>query len=178
MGVCLRPVPNVEIVQFGPLGTSGVMCHDLAGDQQTRRGSASARPRAAAPCARPDRPGVRAAAGRRGARPRRAHVGRALQPRVPPRLRRVAVRVSDDAAHRARDGAAVSWRPRRHRGLFAVGCASLDTFSARFTELAGVPPSTYRGQTVRATAGMPPCVAKQVTKNRSGFEKRGSRSRS
>jgi len=77
-----------------------------------------------------------------------------------------------------RDGAAVSWRPQRHRGLFAVGCASLDTFSARFTELAGVPPSTYRSQTVRATAGMPSCVAKQVTKNRSGFEKRGSRSRS
>ncbi len=55
--------------------------HDLAGDQQTRRGAAPARPRAAAPRPRPDRPGVRAAAGRRGARPRRAHVGRAPQPR-------------------------------------------------------------------------------------------------
>src|ERR1700726_2773917 len=47
---------------------------------------------------------------------------------------------------------------------FAVGCASLGTFSTRFTELAGLPPSTYRRQAARATAGMPPCVAKQVTR--------------
>ncbi len=40
---------------------------------------------------------------------------------------------------------------------FAVGCSSLGTFSTRFTELAGMPPSTYRRQTTRATAGMPPC---------------------
>src|SRR5437870_4184380 len=100
--------------QEGP----GATWHDFAGDQQTRRGAAPARPRAAAPRPRPDRPGVRAAAGRRGARPRRAHVGRALQPPVPARLRRVAVRLPHDAAHRARDGAAASWRPQRHRGLF------------------------------------------------------------
>jgi hypothetical protein len=100
------------------LGNSGATWHDLAGDQQTRRGAAPARPHAAAPRSRPDRPGVRAAAGRRGARPRRAHVGRAPQPPVPARLRRVAVRLPHDAAHRARDGAAASWRPQRHRGLF------------------------------------------------------------
>ena len=47
---------------------------------------------------------------------------------------------------------------------FAVGCASLGTFSTRFTELAGMPPSTYRSQAARATEGMPPCVAKQVTR--------------
>ncbi len=47
---------------------------------------------------------------------------------------------------------------------FAVGCASLGTFSTRFTELVGVPPSTYRGQTARVTAEMPSCVAKQVTR--------------
>jgi AraC-like DNA-binding protein len=47
---------------------------------------------------------------------------------------------------------------------FAVGCSSLGTFSSRFTELVGVPPSTYRRDAARATAGMPPCVAKQVTK--------------
>src|SRR6266496_1121064 len=87
-------------------------------ERQTRRGAAPARPRAAAPRPRPDRPGVRAAAGRGGARPRRAHVGRAPQPRVQARLRRVAVRLPDDAARRARDGAAASWRPQRHRGLF------------------------------------------------------------
>jgi AraC-like DNA-binding protein len=47
---------------------------------------------------------------------------------------------------------------------FAVGCSSLGTFSTRFTELVGVPPSTYRRQAPRATAGMPPCVAKKVTR--------------
>ena len=47
---------------------------------------------------------------------------------------------------------------------FAVGCSSLGTFSTRFTELAGMPPSTYRRHAARATAGMPPCVAKQVTR--------------
>jgi AraC-like DNA-binding protein len=47
---------------------------------------------------------------------------------------------------------------------FEVGCSSLGTFSTRFTELVGMPPSDYRRQEARATAGMPPCVAKQVTK--------------
>jgi transcriptional regulator GlxA family with amidase domain len=47
---------------------------------------------------------------------------------------------------------------------FAVGCSSLGTFSTRFTELVGMPPSTYRDQAARATAGMPSCVAKQVTR--------------
>ena len=47
---------------------------------------------------------------------------------------------------------------------FAVGCSSLGTFSTRFTELVGVPPSTYRRHEAGATAGMPPCVAKQVTR--------------
>ena len=46
---------------------------------------------------------------------------------------------------------------------FAVGCSSLGTFSTRFTELVGVPPSVYRQHAV-ATAGMPSCVAKQVTR--------------
>ena len=47
---------------------------------------------------------------------------------------------------------------------FAVGCASLGTFSTRFTELAGVPPSVYRREAAHATAGMPSCVARQVTR--------------
>jgi AraC-like DNA-binding protein len=47
---------------------------------------------------------------------------------------------------------------------FAVGSSSLGTFSTRFTELVGVPPSTYRRQAAGAMAGIPPCVAKQVTK--------------
>ena len=37
---------------------------------------------------------------------------------------------------------------------FAVGCLSLGTFSTRFTELVGVPPSAYRRQTARTMAGM------------------------
>jgi AraC-like DNA-binding protein len=47
---------------------------------------------------------------------------------------------------------------------FEVGCSSLGTFSTRFTELVGVPPSTYRRSGARVTAGMPPCLAKQVTR--------------
>jgi AraC-like DNA-binding protein len=47
---------------------------------------------------------------------------------------------------------------------WAVGCQSLGTFSTRFTELVGVPPSVYRKQAAHAAAGMPPCVAKQVTR--------------
>ncbi|TDU06648.1 AraC-like DNA-binding protein [Streptomyces sp. 846.5] len=47
---------------------------------------------------------------------------------------------------------------------FEVGCSSLGTFSTRFTELVGVPPSVYRRDGARTTAGMPSCVAKQVTR--------------
>ncbi len=47
---------------------------------------------------------------------------------------------------------------------FAVGCSSLGTFSTRFTELVGVSPSVYRDEGAHATAGMPACIAKQVTK--------------
>lgn len=47
---------------------------------------------------------------------------------------------------------------------FAVGCSSLGTFSTRFTELVGVPPSVYREQTAGATQGLPSCLEKNVTK--------------
>ena len=47
---------------------------------------------------------------------------------------------------------------------FAVGCSSLGTFSTRFTELVGMPPSSYRREAAHATAGMPSCVSKQVTR--------------
>ena len=47
---------------------------------------------------------------------------------------------------------------------FAVGCSSLGTFSTRFTELVGMPPSAYRRHAAGATQGMAPCVAKQVTR--------------
>jgi transcriptional regulator GlxA family with amidase domain len=47
---------------------------------------------------------------------------------------------------------------------FAVGCSSLGTFSTRFTELAGLAPSAWRRRAADAAAGMPSCVAKQVTR--------------
>lgn len=47
---------------------------------------------------------------------------------------------------------------------FAVGCSSLGTFSTRFGELVGMPPSVYRREATAAVAGMPSCVAKQVTR--------------
>jgi AraC-like DNA-binding protein len=47
---------------------------------------------------------------------------------------------------------------------FAVGCSSLGTVSARFTELVGGPPSACRREVAGGMAGMPPCAAKQVTR--------------
>ncbi|MEU8465153.1 helix-turn-helix transcriptional regulator [Streptomyces sp. NPDC029003] len=62
---------------------------------------------------------------------------------------------------------------------FAVGCASLGTFTTRFTELVGMPPGAFRrheadgadgADTARAAGsairveGMPACVAKQVSR--------------
>jgi transcriptional regulator GlxA family with amidase domain len=47
---------------------------------------------------------------------------------------------------------------------FTVGCSSLGTFSTRFTELVGMSPSVYRREAARSTAGLPSCVAKQVTR--------------
>jgi AraC-like DNA-binding protein len=47
---------------------------------------------------------------------------------------------------------------------FEVGGSSLGTFSTRFTELVGMSPSAYRSQEPRTMAGIPPCVAKQVTR--------------
>ncbi|QGZ66028.1 helix-turn-helix transcriptional regulator [Paraburkholderia acidisoli] len=47
---------------------------------------------------------------------------------------------------------------------FAVGCASLGTFSTRFTELVGMNPSTWQRDGASDVAGMPACVARQVTR--------------
>ncbi len=47
---------------------------------------------------------------------------------------------------------------------FDVGCSSLGTFSTRFTELVGVPPSVYRVDMAAVTGELPPCLAKQVTR--------------
>ena len=47
---------------------------------------------------------------------------------------------------------------------FTVGFSSLGTFSTRFTELVGVPPSTYRDQHAVAGPELPSCHTKQVTR--------------
>jgi AraC-like DNA-binding protein len=57
---------------------------------------------------------------------------------------------------------------------FAVGCSSLGTFSTRFTELVGVPPSAYQKQAADETDGIPSCTAKQVTRPIRNREASGS----
>jgi AraC-like DNA-binding protein len=56
-----------------------------------------------------------------------------------------------------------------------VGCTSLGSFSARFTELAGETPTAYRARDHSALVSVPGCVAKDLTRpsrNRAGSEKR------
>ena len=47
---------------------------------------------------------------------------------------------------------------------FAVGCTSLGTFSTRFTELVGVPPSVFRREATHPLEGVPSVLAKRVTR--------------
>ena len=47
---------------------------------------------------------------------------------------------------------------------FAVGCSSLGTFSTRFAELVGMPPSVYQRQAGAIAEGLPACEAKKVTR--------------
>ncbi len=75
--------------------------------------------------------------------------------RIEPRLKREAC---DAHSYCGRGDLSVS------EVCFAVGCSSLGTFSSRFTGLVGMPPSAYRDHGARATAGMPSCVAKQMTR--------------
>src|SRR5580693_9475902 len=46
----------------------------------------------------------------------------------------------------------------------AVGCTSLGSFSARFTELVGETPSAYRARNHTELSALPACVAKIVTR--------------
>jgi AraC-like DNA-binding protein len=46
----------------------------------------------------------------------------------------------------------------------AVGCTSLGSFSARFTQLVGETPTAYRARDHGALAGVPGCVAKELTR--------------
>jgi AraC-like DNA-binding protein len=47
-----------------------------------------------------------------------------------------------------------------------VGCTSLGSFSARFTELVGETPSAYAARSHEGLVGVPGCIAKQVTRPR------------
>ena len=47
---------------------------------------------------------------------------------------------------------------------FAVGCTSLGSFSARFTELVGETPTAYRAGDHSALASVPGCIARDLTR--------------
>jgi AraC-like DNA-binding protein len=46
----------------------------------------------------------------------------------------------------------------------AVGCTSLGSFSARFTQLVGETPTAYRARDHGALEGVPGCIAKDLTR--------------
>ncbi len=48
----------------------------------------------------------------------------------------------------------------------AVGCTSLGSFSARFTELVGEPPSAYQARNHDELRGLPPCQTMVITRPR------------
>lgn len=45
-----------------------------------------------------------------------------------------------------------------------VGCTSLGSFSARFTELVGESPSAYRARSHEASTAVPPCMAMRLSR--------------
>jgi transcriptional regulator GlxA family with amidase domain len=59
---------------------------------------------------------------------------------------------------------------------FAVGCTSLGSFSARFTELVGETPSMYRARSHDELRGLSPCQAMVMTRPRKAGAK-GERNR-
>ena len=56
---------------------------------------------------------------------------------------------------------------------FAVGCASLGSFSARFTEIVGETPSAYRARNHDELQVMPTCQAMVLTRPRRGQDRAG-----
>ncbi|HTB71446.1 MAG TPA: hypothetical protein VK707_10725 [Solirubrobacteraceae bacterium] len=58
------------------------------------------------------------------------------------------------------------WRVRRGWTLLRsrLGCTSLGSFSARFTELVGETPTAYRASDHSALARVPGCIAKDLTR--------------
>jgi len=56
----------------------------------------------------------------------------------------------------------------------AVGCTSLGSFSARFTELVGETPTAYRARDHGTLASVPGCIAKDLTRPSRNGETSGS----
>jgi AraC-like DNA-binding protein len=52
----------------------------------------------------------------------------------------------------------------------AVGCTSLGSFSARFTQLVGETPTAYRSRDHRELESVPGCVARDLTRPNGKFE--------
>ena len=126
---------------------------------------ATAPRRAAAPAARPRRwPRVRPAA-RRAALARTACVDGALRRPLREAYGDDAVLLPDDAAHRAGHGAAAA-RRRASPACFAVGCSSLGSFSARFTEIVGETSSAFRARDHSDMQVVPACQAMILTRPR------------
>jgi AraC-like DNA-binding protein len=57
---------------------------------------------------------------------------------------------------------------------FAVGCSSLGSFSARFTELVGETPSSYRARNHDELRAVPPCQTMVATRPRRGGRRAGA----
>src|SRR5439155_8768941 len=115
-----RPgVDDVEVaIGVGPPLHFGKYCARRPGSvRDTRARDRCPADAASAPRQRPRRRSLPRAARRADPRPRRAPVPGALQPRVPPRLRRAAAPVPPDAAARTRGCTAPRHRPERRRHL-------------------------------------------------------------
>jgi AraC-like DNA-binding protein len=56
----------------------------------------------------------------------------------------------------------------------AVGCASLGSFSARFTEVVGMTPTAYRSGDHSALASVPGCIAKDLTRPKRELRRSGA----
>lgn len=134
--------------------------HAHADDPYDAYDSTSARPRVVATRPRPDRPGVRPLDVEelaRGAHMSADHLSRQFRLAYgeSPYGYLMTRRVERAMALLRRGDLSVT------DVCFAVGCASLGTFSTRFTELVGEAPSTDRDHGSSATSGIPSCVAKR-----------------
>jgi AraC-like DNA-binding protein len=55
----------------------------------------------------------------------------------------------------------------------AVGCTSLGSFSARFTQVVGETPTAYRARDHRDLVSVPGCIARELTRPASGPSRNG-----